>query len=104
MEHSARSVHPRMQGRARIGSQYMKRGSLDSVLDCPLDGAVKDRLVVVIHSKYKRSVDHYAEIVKTSYCARIVSIQVLRLSVLAQVGWAQRFESNEETAKPASHG
>ncbi len=78
----------------------MERGRLDADRHRPLDGALEDVGVLAVHAEDEAGVDHHAEIVEPDDGLRIVPTEVLGLAVLGQVGVADRFEADEDRAKP----
>jgi len=76
----------------------VKRRCLDSVLDGPLDRALEHGPIVTIHAKDETAVDHYAEVMQTTDCRRVIATQVLILPLLSEIRRVERFEPDEETS------
>src|SRR4051794_6588539 len=91
-------VHPRIERGARIGSQNVKGGGLDPLLDGPGDGAVKDAVVVVVHAKDKAAVDHHSEVMEPAHRLVIVAVEVLMLALLKQALRVECFKADKEAA------
>src|SRR5215467_12181530 len=77
----------------------MERSCGNSVSDGPVDGALKDIALVVVHTKHKAPIDHDAEAVKSGRYCRVIPPEVLPFAAAPEVGGSQRLESDKQAAK-----
>ena len=97
-------LHPVVERRAGVGGQDVEGGGLDALLDRPLDGALEDGFVVLVHAEDEAGVDHHAELVQAADGGGVIPVQVLSFVLLAQVFGVERLEADEQAAQTAGGG
>src|SRR5712692_4465427 len=87
--------HALIQCSGGIRSEYVKGGRFNALLNRPGDGTVKDRFVIIVHAKYEAPVDHDSQVVEAPDGRTVVSIEILILMLLLQIGSAERFKPDK---------
>src|ERR1700694_4627203 len=87
--------HALIQCSGGIRGEYVKGGRFNALLNRPGDGTVKDRFVIVGHAKNEAPVDHDSKVVEAPDGRTVVTIEILILVLLLQIGSAERLKSDE---------
>ena len=93
---------PVQKRRTRVRRQNVERGGLNALLDRPVNRAVENSRVVIVHTKDKAAIDHHAQFVQPPDGGVVVAVQVLMLVLLAQVCRVERLEADKEAAQPCA--